>query len=87
MCYSICVISETADCLTKQLQVSQQLNSNIWQDNLDNGKALSTASVDFIKSRYVLHTNNKGLYSEQTTANIANNTVDLGKSVITPPLE
>ncbi len=36
---------------------------------------------------YVRHTNNKGLYSEQTTAKIANNTVFLQDSILTLPIE
>ena len=36
---------------------------------------------------YVRHTNQKGLYSEQTTAKIAKNTVYLQKSVLTLPVE
>jgi len=35
---------------------------------------------------YVRHTNQKGLYSEQTTAKIAHNTVDLKKSYLTLPV-
>ena len=37
-------------------------------------------------TNYVRHTNNKGLYSMQTTVKIAKNTVDLSKSVITLPI-
>jgi len=37
-------------------------------------------------ANYVRHTNNKGLYSTQTTVKIAKNTVDLSKSVITLPI-
>ena len=36
---------------------------------------------------YVPHTNQKGLYSEQTTAKIAHNTVYLQKSFLTLPVE
>ena len=36
---------------------------------------------------YVRHTNNKGLYSEQDTAKIANNTVDLSSSILTLSIE
>ena len=36
---------------------------------------------------YVRHTNQKGLYSEQTTAKIAHNTVYLNKSFLTLPVE
>ena len=36
---------------------------------------------------YVRHTNQKGLYSEQTTAKIAHNTVYLQKSFLTLPVE
>lgn len=36
---------------------------------------------------YVRHTNQKGLYSEQTTAKIAHNTVYLQKSILTLPIE
>ncbi len=36
---------------------------------------------------YVRHTNNKGLFSQQTTAKIANNTVILDKSYIEIPIE
>ena len=35
---------------------------------------------------YVRHTNNKGLFSEQTTAKIAHNTVDFSKSYIVLPI-
>ena len=35
---------------------------------------------------YVRHTNNKGLFSEQTTAKIADNTVILDKSYIEIPI-
>ena len=38
-------------------------------------------------AHYVRHTNNKGLFSEQTTARIAHNTVDLSKSVLKIPVE
>lgn len=38
-------------------------------------------------AHYVRHTNNKGLFSEQTTAKIAHNTVDLSKSVLKLPVE
>ena len=43
------------------------------------------ASAD--KEHYVRHTNQKGLYSEQTTAKIANNTVFLQDSVLFLPVE
>lgn len=36
---------------------------------------------------YVRHTNNKGLYSEQTTAKIAHNTICLHKSNLTLPID
>ena len=36
---------------------------------------------------YVPHTNRRGLFSEQTTARIADNTVILGKSFLTVPVE
>ena len=36
---------------------------------------------------FVRHTNNKGLYSEQTTTKIANNTVILNESYIELPIE
>lgn len=35
---------------------------------------------------YVRHTNHKGLFSEQTTAKIADNTVILGESYIEIPI-
>lgn len=35
---------------------------------------------------YVPHTNQRGLYSEQTTARVATNTVDLGKSYLELPI-
>ena len=35
---------------------------------------------------YVPHTNQKGLFSEQTTAKIANNTVNLGESFVELPI-
>ena len=35
---------------------------------------------------YVRHTNNKGLFSEQTTAKIADNTITLNKSYIEIPI-
>ncbi len=38
-------------------------------------------------AHYVRHTNNKGLYSEQTTAKVAHNTVDLSKSVLKIPVK
>ena len=43
------------------------------------------ASAD--NAHYVRHTNNKGLYSEQTTAKIAENTVNLKKSFLFIPVE
>ncbi len=38
-------------------------------------------------AHYVRHTNNKGLYSEQTTVKIAKNTVDLSKSILVLPIK
>lgn len=38
-------------------------------------------------AHYVRHTNNKGLYSEQTTTKIAKNTVDLSKSTLILPIK
>ena len=38
-------------------------------------------------AHYVRHSNQKGLYSEQTTAKIAHNTVYLHKSFLTLPTE
>jgi hypothetical protein len=35
----------------------------------------------------VPHTNNKGLFSEQTTARIADNTVDFSRSWLNAPVE
>ncbi len=46
---------------------------------------IDIASAD--NEHYVRHTNNKGLYSEQTTAKIARNTVDLSDSVLILPTE
>lgn len=46
---------------------------------------IDIASAD--NEHYVRHTNNKGLYSEQTTAKIANNAVDLGDSYLVLPIE
>ncbi len=46
---------------------------------------IDIASAD--NDHYVRHTNNKGLFSEQTTAKIAHNTVCLSKSVLTLPTE
>ena len=46
---------------------------------------IDIASAD--NAHYVRHTNNKGLYSEQTTAKIAQNTVFLNKSYILLPVE
>ncbi|MBE6929850.1 MAG: CocE/NonD family hydrolase [Ruminococcaceae bacterium] len=46
---------------------------------------IDIASAD--REHYVRHTNNKGLFSEQTTAKIARNTVWLDESTITLPVE
>lgn len=46
---------------------------------------IDIASAD--NRHYVRHTNNKGLYSEQTTAKVANNTVYLQESYLTLPAE
>lgn len=46
---------------------------------------IDIASAD--NEHYVRHTNNKGLYSEQTTAKIANNTVLLQESFLTLPVD
>ena len=46
---------------------------------------IDIASAD--AENYVRHTNNKGLYSEQTSLKIANNNVDLGNSTLTLPIE
>jgi len=46
---------------------------------------IDIASAD--NDHYIRHTNNKGLYSEQITAKIANNTVSLGESFLTLPTE
>ena len=45
---------------------------------------IDVASAD--NANYVRHTNNKGLYSIQTSTKIAKNTVDLLKSTITIPI-
>ena len=45
---------------------------------------IDVASAD--NANYVRHTNNKGLYSIQTSTKIAKNTVDLLKSIITIPI-
>ena len=36
---------------------------------------------------YVRHTNQKGLYSQQTTARVAHNTIILHESVLNVPVE
>lgn len=46
---------------------------------------IDVASAD--DAHYVRHTNNKGLFSTQTTAKIAHNKVDLGESYILIPIE
>lgn len=46
---------------------------------------IDIASAD--NAHYVRHTNMKGLYSEQTAARIAHNTVDLALSTLTLPIE
>ena len=46
---------------------------------------IDIASAD--KEHYVRHTNQKGLYSEQTSVKIANNTVNLENSYIVLPIE
>ncbi len=46
---------------------------------------IDIASAD--SEHYVRHTNNKGLFSEQTTAKVAHNTVDLSKSTLTLPID
>lgn len=46
---------------------------------------IDIASAD--KEHYVRHTNLKGLYSEQTSVKIANNTVNLEKSYLVLPIE
>lgn len=51
------------------------------------GKRLRVDISSADAAHYVRHTNNKGLFSEQTTAKVAHNTVDLSKSVLKIPVE
>ena len=46
---------------------------------------IDIASAD--AAHYVRHTNCKGLFSAQTTARIAHNTIDLAQSSLTLPIE
>ena len=46
---------------------------------------IDLASAD--NAHYVRHTNQKGLFSEQTTAKVAHNTIDLKNSKLVLPIE
>ena len=54
---------------------------------LKKGEQLRIDIAPTDNNTYVSHTNQKGLYSRQTKAETAHNTVDLGRSKIILPVE
>ena len=78
------------------LYITDSLSKNVDDEDFDfdehaflikKGERLRVDIASADNEHYVRHTNQKGLYSEQTTAKIARNTVCLDKSTLTLPIE
>ena len=72
---------------TPNTDVRLEFNFDEHAFRVSRGERLRVDIASADADHYVRHTNNRGLYSEQTTARVARNTVYLQDSILTVPIE